>query len=191
MMFFNRVKSANIKESKVLYDDNFLFGKDETLMPKFTSIFGKSYAVNVYYLKVQKPELNLQNNCINISLPIIYRKRENQDLLNAILFKMYKKITEAEIENIFEKARHDFGFAPEDYEIRKMERSLATCNYDLQSIFISPYISMYSKEVIEYIVYHEFCHLKYKTHSKKFYELLSIYQPNYEKIAKNMPNLKY
>lgn len=190
-MFFNKVKSANTKENRVLDDEVFFFGKDETLMPKFTNIFGKSYSVNVYYLRVQKPELNLLNDNINISLPISYRKRENQDLLNAILFKMYKKITESELESIFEKARHDFGFAPEDYEVRKMEKTLATCNYDLQTIFVNPYISMYSKEVIEYIVYHEFCHLKYKTHSKKFYDLFAEYKPNYEKIAKNMPNLKY
>lgn len=190
MNFFKSVKSSNIKE-KLNLNNDFILGKDETLLPKFTNIFGKSYSVNVYYMKIQKAELNLEKNCININLPIIYRKRENQDLLNTILLKMYKKITESEIENIFEKARHTFGFAPEDYEVRKMDKALAICNTDLQTIFISPYISMYSKDIIEYVVFHEFCHLKYKTHSKKFYELLSKYSPNYEKIAKKIPNIKY
>ena len=64
---------------------------------------------------------------------------------------MYKKITETEIENVFEKARLAFGFAPEDYEVRKMVKSLAICNTNLQTIVISPYISMYSKEIVEYI----------------------------------------
>lgn len=190
MLFLNKVKSSNIKENGTI-ENEFIFGKDETLLPKFTNIFGVSYSVNVYYLKIQKPELYLSNNSININLPIKYRKRENQDLLNIILFKMYKKITESELENIFEKARHTFGFAPEEYEVRKMEKTLANCNTDLQTIFVSPYISMYSKEVIEYIIFHEFCHLKYKTHSKKFYNMLSEYVPNYEKIAKQIPNLKY
>ena len=90
-----------------------------------------------------------------------------------------------------EQARHEFGFAPEDYEIKKIPSTLANCNKDLQSITINPYIVMYSKQIIEYIIYHEFCHLKYKNHSKKFYDMLKKYIPNYENIAKQIPNLKY
>ncbi len=191
MNIFRKVKFSNTKEKDVFNNDNFIFGKDESLLPKFTKIFGLNYSVNVYYLKIQHPELNLVENCINIHLPISFRKRNNQSLLDVILFKMYSKIAENEIENIMEKARHTFGFAPEDYEIKKMSSNLATCNKDLQSITINPYIIMYSKEIIEYVIYHEFCHLKYKTHSQKFYEMLKKYKPNYEKLAKQLPNLKY
>ena len=190
MMFLKKVKYANTKE-KMNFENNFIFGKDETLFPKFTNIFGKKYSVNVYYLRIKKMELNINNNSINISLPMIYKNRENQDILDEVLYKMYKKITESELENIFENARHSFGFAPENYEVKKMDKTLALCNNTLQTIFVSPYISMYSKDIIEYIIFHEFCHLKYKTHSKKFYEMLSKYYPNYEKISKLLPNLKY
>ena len=65
-----------------------------------------------------------------------------------------------------EKARHDFGFAPEDYEIKKMKSTLAHFDNNTQSILINPYIVMYAKEIVEYVVFHQFCHLKYKTHSK-------------------------
>ena len=104
---------------------------------------------------------------------------------------MYTKIAENEIENIMEKARHEFGFAPEDYEIKKISGSLATCNKDLQSICINPYIVRYSREVIEYIIFHEFCHLKFKNHTKSFYNMLKKYKPNYEMFAKQIANLKY
>ena len=104
---------------------------------------------------------------------------------------MYTKIAENKIENIMEKARHLFGFAPEDYEIRKIPGKLASCNTELQLIFVNPYITMYSEEIVEYIIFHEFCHLKYKTHSKKFFELLKKYKPNYIKIENQIQNLKY
>lgn len=191
MNFFKRVKNVTTTPKQDFTNDKFILGKDETLLPKFTRIFGTNYSVNIYYLKIQKPELNLEKNCINIYLPMNYRKNNNQELLNVILLKMYTKITENEIENIMEKARYTFKFAPEDYEIKRLNNALANCNKELQSITISPYISMYSKEVIEYIVFHEFCHLKYKTHSVKFYEMLKKYIPNYESIAKQIPNLKY
>lgn len=190
MNIFKKVNFANTKE-KINFNNTFILGKDETLLPKFTRIFGTKYSVNIYYLKTEKPELTLTENCINIHLPMNYRKRNNQDLLDVILVKMYTKIAENEIENIMEKARHIFGFAPEDYEIKKMSSTLASCDKDMQSILINPYLVMYSKEIVEYVVFHQFCHLKYKTHSKKFYDMLKKYVPNYETLARQLPNLKY
>ena len=186
------VKSTATTLKKNNYDfDNFILGKDETLQPKFTRILGSNYSVNVYYLKIKSPELNLDKNSVNIYLPMQFRKNNNQGLLNVVLAKMYTKIAEQEIEFIMEKARHTFGFAPEDYEIQKMPDTLAACDKDLQTIYINPNIALYSKEVIEYIIFHEFCHLKYKTHSQQFYNMLKKYVPNYEKISKQIPNLKY
>lgn len=184
-------KSSITQKKTSSYLDNFILGKDETLQPKFTRIFGTNYSVNIYYLKIKSPELNLERNSITINLPMTFRKNNNQELLNVILLKMYTKISELEIENIMEKARHSFGFAPEDYEIRKMANSLADCNKETQTIYINPSISMYRKEVIEYVIFHQFCHLKYKTHSKKFYDMLKKYVPNYESLSKELPNLKY
>lgn len=191
MNILKSVKSSNIKDYKRDINNNFLLGKDETLLPKFTKIFGVNYFVNVFYLKIKNSKLNIENNSINIYLPMEYKNENNQSLLNNILYKMYTKIAENEIENIMEKARHLFGYAPEDYEIRKIPGKLASCNTELQLIFINPYITMYSKEIIEFIIFHEFCHLKYKTHSKKFFELLKKYKPNYIKIEKQIQNLKY
>ena len=191
MNILKSVKSSNIKDYKRDINNNFLLGKDETLLPKFTKIFGVNYFVNVFYLKIKNSKLNIENNSINIYLPMEYKNENNQGLLNNILYKMYTKIAENEIENIMEKARHLFGYAPEDYEIRKIPGKLASCNTELQLIFINPYITMYSKEIIEFIIFHEFCHLKYKTHSKKFFELLKKYKPNYIKIEKQIQNLKY
>lgn len=159
MNILKLVKVSNTKEKVELNNDNFLFGKDETLQPKFAKIFGLNYSVNIYYLKITSPELNLEKNCINIHLPISYRKKNNQELINIILLKMYTKIAESEIENIMEKARHEFDFAPEDYEIKKISGSLATCNKDLQTFTINPYIVRYSKEIVEYIIFHEFLSL--------------------------------
>ena len=193
MNIFSKIvdKSVYTLKKNDYKNDNFIFGKDETLQPKFTRILGTNYTVNIYYLKIKSPALNLKDNTINIHLPMQYRKNNNQSLLNLILLKMYTKIAEQEIEFIMEKARHVFGFAPEDYEIKKMSDTLASCDKDLQTISINPYIAMYGKDIIEYIVFHEFCHLKYKTHSKKFYDMLKQYKPNYELIAKQIPNLKY
>lgn len=191
MNIFKSIKLKESRTNKTFTNDNYLFGKDETLEPKIVKIFGIKYSLNIYYLKIKNPELNIEKNNVNIFLPFRYRKQNNQSFLNSILLKMYTKISENEIENIMEKARHVFGYTPEDYEIKKIPGYIATFNKELQSITVNPYISMYSKDIIEYIVFHEFCHLKYKTHSKKFNELLEKNKPNYKEIEKQIQNLKY
>jgi len=65
MNILKLVKSSNTKEKIQLNNDNFLFGKDETLQPKFAKIFGLNFSVNIYYLRINSPELNFKKNCIN------------------------------------------------------------------------------------------------------------------------------
>ena len=48
-------------------------------------------------------------------------------------------------------------------------------------IIINPDIVKYNRETIDYIVLHQFCHLKYKTHSKKFNELIEENIKDYKK----------
>ena len=52
-------------------------------------------------------------------------------------------------------------------------------------------ITQDNKETIEYIIYHEFCHIQYKTHSKKFYEILQNFFPNFKKIEESLVDYKY
>ncbi len=189
MNIFSKSNYKTVKKSSYLED--FIFGKDESLKPKFTKIFGKNYSINIYYLKIKSPELNLEKDTIKIYIPMQYRKNNNQALLNIILHKMYVKIAENELENIMEKARHTFGFAPEDYKIAKMDKCMAFCNKDTSFICINPKIVMFDKQIIEYIIFHEFCHLKYKTHSKKFYDLLKTYLPNYESLCNKIKGINY
>ena len=51
-IFSKIIENTTYTQKKNLYkNDNFILGKDESLYPKFTRIFGINYAVNVYYLK--------------------------------------------------------------------------------------------------------------------------------------------
>ena len=87
-----------------------------------------------------------------------------------------------------EKIRVTLGFAPEDYKLVKMTDCIAKCTDD-QKILINPRIFKYKKEIIEYIILHEFCHLKYKNHSRYFYNLIAKYIPNYKDYE--LKNIKY
>lgn len=153
-------------------------------------IFGKNYDVQVEYKNIKAPELNLRENYkIEIILPAKYKKVGNEQILKMSIEKMYEQIANTEIEDIMEKTRKMLGIAPEDYEIRKMEKTLGKCEDG--KITIAPELMQYKREVIEYVVAHEFCHLKYKTHGKRFYQIIEKYIPEYRKYEREIQKFEY
>ena len=95
---------------------------------------------------------------------------------------MYEQIAKVEVERAMEKTRILLGFAPEDYKIRKIDGKLGKCEDN--QITIDPRIVKYNRNTIDYVVLHEYCHLKFKSHCKSFIKMLEKYEPNYKKYDK-------
>ena len=153
-------------------------------------IFGKNYDIEVKYQNIKTPELSLEQNYkIEIVLPNKYKKIGNEQILKISIDKMYEQIANNEIEGIMEKTRKMLGIAPEEYQIKKMKDTLGKC--DNKKITINPELMQYKKEIIEYVVAHEFCHLKYKSHGKRFYEIIEKNIPEYQKYEKEIQNYEY
>lgn len=161
--------------------------KEEVLST--VKILGISYQLKVSYKYIKTPKLDVKSKEIFIQLPMKYKKIDNKCILEILINKMYEAIAEKELDMIMEKVRVTLKFAPEDYEIARIDKTLGKCYAD--KIVINPDIIKYKKETIEYIVFHEFCHLKCKKHSKKFYDLLKSYIPNYENYAYELAGMQY
>ncbi len=154
-------------------------------------ILGTDYKVKITYKNTKVPELNVENKIIKISLPNKYKKTEKTKILDLAIDKLYEQIAKVEIERSMEKMRITLGFAPEDYRIKKMSDELAKC--EKNNIYINPKIVKFHRNIIDYIILHEYCHLKYKSHCKSFYKMLEEYEQNYKEyeeiLSKNL--LKY
>ena len=157
--------------------------------PEFTNIFGKKYHIDLVYGNISSPKLDLDDKNIQIILPIKFKNSNNSDLLKIMLQKMYTKILDSELDSILENARINLGYAPEDVEIVKQTNYIAKLSNN--KLYINPEIVKFDKETIEYIIFHEFCHIKYKTHSKKFYEIMQNFFPNYKQIEENLVDYKF
>ena len=153
-------------------------------------LLGQTYQVELRYKMVNVPEVNLEGRSIKITVPNKYRKMDSNAMLDALLEKMYGSIAEKEIERAMEKTRIMLGFAPEDFQICKMKNVLGKCTQE-KTIIINPEIVKYSRETIEYVVLHEYCHLKYKNHSKYFYREMAKYMPNYKIFQNAVSNYQY
>ena len=151
-------------------------------------ILGVVYNLKVTYKNVDIIECDLEKDIVNVILPKKYKKIDRESMTDILIDKLYLKVAEREIENIMEKTRLMVGFAPEDYEFKEMDGVLAKCTED-KKIIINPRIIRYKREIIEYIVLHEFAHLKYKNHTKSFYNIIGKYMPNYNEFE--LKNVKY
>lgn len=152
-------------------------------------IFGEYCKVKINYKNLKKPKLIVEDKNIKICLPNRYKKLNKEEIVIKLIDKLYMFIAEKEIEEIMEKYRNLLGIAPEDYQLKKMNK-LASCSKE-NVITINPEIVTYSKEIINYVVLHQFCHLKYRTHSKGFYNMLETYMSNYQTYEREIKNWEY
>ena len=159
-----------------------LFKKEKAQkdLERKVKIFGEEISVKVFYSKIQNPELNLNGNIIYVNLPKKYKKIKNLEIVKIAIEKMYDEIARIEIEKAMEETRIMLkGLAPENFEIKRISNKLAKMTQD-KTLIINPEIVKYSKQVLKYVILYEFCHLKYKTNCKSFYEMLKNYMSNYE-----------
>lgn len=149
-------------------------------------VLGTDYKVKIVYKNIKFAELDVEDKIIKISLPNKYKKENKEKILDIAIDKMYEQIAKVEVERAMEKTRILLGFAPEDYEIRKMNNALGKCEDN--KITINPEIVKYDRNMIDYIVLHQYCHLKFKSHCKSFVNMIEKYEPNFkmyeEKLVK-------
>jgi predicted metal-dependent hydrolase len=91
----------------------------------------------------------------------------------------YKKEALSCISPIFEKWSATTGLYPQKVSYRYAKKRWGSCSY-VNNISINYMILQFPVRVIEYLVLHELCHIEEKNHSKRFYNLLSSYMPEYK-----------
>lgn len=149
-------------------------------------VLGIDYKVEIIYQNTKITELTVENKTIKIILPNRYKKMDNKKILDVAIDKMYEQIAKVEVERAMEKTRIMVGFAPEEYEIKPM-RTLGKC--ENKKIILHPEIVKYSRNVIDYVVLHQYCHLKHKNHTQAFFNLLKSYLPDYKKCEEILLNI--
>ena len=152
-------------------------------------LLGEDCKVIINYKNLKKPTLTVEGKNIKISLPNKYKKLNRDEILEKLIEKLYDVVAEQEIESMMEKVRKTLGFAPEDYKIKRLNDKMADCLTEEKIITINPDIVKFDKETIEYILLHEFCHLKYKTHCDKFNKIIKeniVNLKKYERIIKEI-----
>jgi len=70
--------------------------------------------------------------------------------------------------------------------VRKMKSKWGVCNIKNISITLNYNLINYDYDCLDYVIIHELSHLVHFNHSKKFWELVQKYEPNYKNIKKKL-----
>jgi len=142
------------------------------------SILGSSLKLNVKYTATSSIELNKKENEIDLLLPKSYKNKDNLEIINMSIEKLYDKIAETEIEYAMEIARHILKFAPEDYSIKRLNNEYYKCFK--KQIVINPDIVKFNREIINTTVIEAFCKIKHRPNSIAYKKLLASAMNEYE-----------
>ena len=152
------------------------------------SVLGNSLKLNVKYTNISSIELNKKETEIDLFLPKFYRNIDNIDVINMAIQKLYNTIAVTEIEYAMEIARHILKFAPEDYNIKRLNNEFYKCTKN--RITINPDIVKFNREIINTTIIQAFCKTKYKPNSIAYKQLLNTAMNEYEIYRKQETKFK-
>jgi predicted metal-dependent hydrolase len=115
----------------------------------------------------------------------VRKKLEDFKIKN--LDNFYKKEIIKYLPNLVDIYSKKMNLIPTSLKYRKNKRTWGSCNYK-NGLNFNILLMKFPIELMEYVVIHELAHIKHKNHSKKFWDLVEEFCPDYkqrEKIFKN------
>ena len=147
-------------------------GEEFTIIRKTTT---KSRINIVIQIEEKQIEITVPENIeqeiikINVDKAIKRLLKRNTEIIIANKLPYWSKIT---------------GFEYNQVKIRDATTRYGSCMPTKKNLYFSSRLIMLPDNIIDAIIVHELCHMKYKNHNKEFYELVSKYIPNYKEIDK-------
>lgn len=112
----------------------------------------------------------------------ISNTQHNKRIINSWFELKAKDIFKERFEEIVEK----FGYKETIiFSIREMSRRWGSF-LKQDKIFLNPKLIHMPKSCIDYVIVHELCHMKYKNHDKRFFNLLNQKYPKWERIKEKL-----
>ena len=97
--------------------------------------------------------------------------------------KFYRDNIEKIIPGNVEKYSKLMNLYPTSNKYRKNKRTWGSCNYK-NGLNFNTQLCKFPIKIAEYVVVHELAHIKHKNHSKKFWNLVESYCPDYKNTEK-------
>jgi len=174
------IKFIMQKRAKWIAQKRAFFASFKTPQKEYVSGEDFKYLGRSYRLKVvQSKEERVKLQCGYLEL-FVKDKSDIKRKENLIYEWYYEKAT-LYFFNILQEFNKIVKQDIKSVKIRQMKTRWGSCNSYKSYINLNIELIKKPKACIEYVVFHELAHLLYSNHSKKFYDYLTLYMPDWQK----------
>lgn len=163
-----REKLSSIKETQNKFEDIISGSK--------VMIYGNKYTV----LKADIKQIQTSNN-FEFVVPNKFEGEKHQKAIQTWFKKLAKKVLAERLTFI----ENRIGLKSTSLKIGDSRGRWGSCN-SYGNIILNYRVVMLPPSIIDYVIVHELCHLLELNHSKKFWQNVSRFLPNYEIQRKNI-----
>jgi hypothetical protein len=176
-----------IVESKKnwIYEKINKFEKKDYKNGDFIKVLGKDYILHIEFLNIDEPIIKLNEGHVFVQLPKNKKRKNNIPIIEELVSKLYMNIAEKEVAMQMALVTRIVGIRPNKYRIKRIKTAWGTCTSN-KNITINSELMKYDREVIQYVILHEICHLKYMNHSKDFWNMVEKYMKNYKEVRSRL-----
>ena len=139
---------------------------------------GRMELLHVEKTAIDEVEITHRNG-FYILYPASISDSKKDKLIKQSLGKWMKIKIEADVKLLVKTYGEKLGLIPEGIRIKEQKHLWASCGKD-RIININWQLIRFPKQILEYVVVHELCHLKHRNHSKDFWVLVGSLMPEYE-----------
>lgn len=128
----------------------------------------------------------LEKNALNEDEFLYFGKIQKKELYNIKdVDKFYKEKIQEYIPYLVDKHSKLMRLYPTSIKYRKNKNTWGSCNHK-NGLNFNTLLCKFPLEVMEYVVIHELAHIKHKNHSRKFWDLVEMYCPNYKNAEETL-----
>ena len=142
---------------------------------------------SVFYLG---EEFNLkfsEKSKLDVKNKIIYANKENT---KESLERLYKFLAKTYIIERVKYYSTNFEEKAKSIKIKAQKRRWGSCSYD-NNLNFNYKIIMASREVVDYLIIHEMCHMPHKNHSSEFWNAVGKIIPNYMELRDELRKIGF
>lgn len=165
--------------------------RESILLREYVSGESHFYLGRRYSLKVV-PVSKKEGNKVKLlrGLFKIYTKDTSPQKVKNLLWQWYRAHAETYLSQRLEVATANISWVntlPE-WRLLTMKKQWGSCS-PKGILSLNPHLIKAPRECIEYVLYHELCHLHEHNHSKRFYNLLSELMPEWKSVKTKLDGM--
>ncbi len=164
-----------INRKVVFYKENQPPPQTEYLSGENFKYLGRNYRLKV--IESDEEMVKLQRGYLNLFV----KDKKNFNRKNNLIKEWYKGKAKIHFQKALDKYQPIVKKEIKSVKIREMKTRWGSCNPIKSYINLNSELIKKSTQSIEYVVFHELTHLIHADHSKRFYNYMSVYMPDWKK----------